>query len=318
MIHEHSGKFKLRTGLWSVSALLLCFVLSATCQETPDLLARARSLLDAGKTQEAETALRDELKIDPTSGEAHFLLGYILFREQKPTESLSEFTAGAKYKQPKADDLKIVASDYTMLGDFGDADKWFTQVIVSRPDDADTWYLLGRTKFSETNYRDAVTSFERALALRPQYVEAENNLGLSWKALGEVDKARASFQNAIGLQGETPQDAQPFFNLGALLADQNELDEALPLLKRAAAMAPDNPSIHEELGKAYTAKRDLADAQKEFEAAIALAPDVSSLHYKLAQIYRKEGLTAQAEKEFARCEQLGSTHSSTKTPNPPR
>ena len=317
MIHLYGGKFKLRAGLWSVSAVLCC-ILSAACQETTDLLARARSLLGAGKTQEAETALRDELKIDPTSAEAHFLLGHILFREQKPTESLAEFTAGAKYKQPKADDLKIVASDYVMLGDFGDADKWFTQVVVSRPDDADTWYLLGRAKFSETNYRDAATSFQRALALRPRYVEAENNLGLSWKALGEVEKARTSFQSAIAWQGEPPHDAQPFFNLGTLLAEQDESDKAIPLLKKAAEIAPNNPSIHEELGKAYLAKQDLAEAQKEFQAAIALAPDVSSLHYKLAQVYRKEGLTDQAEREFAICEKLSGTHSSTKTPNPPR
>jgi tetratricopeptide (TPR) repeat protein len=295
--------------------------LTAACQESVDSLAKARSLLDAGKTQEAEIVLRDELKTHPTSGEVHFLLGYVLFREQKPTESLAEFTAGAKYKQPSADDLKIVASDYVMLGDFGDADKWFSQVVVARPDDADTWYLLGRTKFNETNYRDAVTAFARALELRPRYVEAENNLGLSWKALGDVDKARASFQKAIDLQGEAPRDAQPFFNLGTLLADQNELDKALPLLRKAAALAPNNPSIHEELGKAYVAKQDLAEAQKELEAAIALAPDISSLHYMLAQIYRKEGLTDQAKKEFARCEELvelSSTHSSTKTPNPPR
>lgn len=303
---------------YSLLSVVLCYALTAACQESIDSLAKARSLLDAGKPQEAETTLRDELKTHPTSGEVHFLLGYVLFREQKPTESLAEFTAGAKYKQPSADDLKIVASDYVMLGDFGDADKWFSQVVVARPDDADTWYLLGRTKFSETNYRDAVTAFERALALRPKYVEAENNLGLSWKGLGDIEKARASFQNAINLQGEAPQDAQPFFNLGTLLADQNELDEALPLLKKAAALAPNNPSIHEELGKVYIAKRDLAGAQKEFEAAIALAPDISSLHYKLAQVYRKEGLTDQAEKEFARCEELSSTHSSTKTPNPPR
>jgi tetratricopeptide (TPR) repeat protein len=317
MNREDRGTVKLRTG-YSLLAVLLCCVSSGVCQQSLDSLAKARSLLDQSKTQEAEAALRDELKIHPTSAEAHFLLGYVLFREQKPTESLAEFTVGAKYRQPSTDDLKIVASDYVMLSDFGDADKWFTQVVVARPGDADTWYLLGRTKFSETNYRDAVTSFERTLALRPRYVEAANNLGLSWKALGDVDKARTSFRNAIDLQGEPPQDAQPFLNLGALLADQNELDKALPLLEKAAEMAPSNPSIHEELAKAYVAKQDLPKAQKELEAAIALAPDISSLHYKLAQIYRKEGLTQQAEKEFAKCEELGSTHSSTKTPNPPR
>ena len=310
------GKFMLQPRHSILSAIALC-TLSALCQQSLDSLAQARSLVDAGKLQEAEVLLRKEVGAHPTSAEAHFLLGYILFRKQKPTESLAEFTAGAKYKHPNPDELKTVASDYVMLGDYGDADKWFSQVVIVRPDDADTWYLLGRTKFSETNYSEAVSCFQRALALRPKYIEAENNLGLAWKALSEMDKARDAFQTAIDWQGDTPLDAQPFFNLGTLLADQNNLDKAIPLLNRAAAIAPKNPSIHEELGKAYLAQQDLQKAQKELELAITLAPDISSLHYKLAQIYRKEGLADQAEKEFARCEELSSTHSSTKTPNPP-
>jgi Flp pilus assembly protein TadD len=311
------GKIKLEIGP-SFFGLILCCAMSATPQEPSDALAKARSMLDAGKMQEAETLLRDALKVQPSSGETHFLLGYVLFREKKATESLAEFTAGAKYKQPTVDDLKVVASDYVMLGDFGDADKWFSQVVVARPDDAETWYLLGRTRFNETNYREAVASFERAMALRPKYVEAENNLGLSWKALGEAAKARASFQTAIDWQGEAPDDAQPFLNLGTLLVDQGELDKAIILLKRAATIASNNPSIHEELGKAYLAKQELEEAQKELEAAIVLAPDISSLHYKLAQVYRKEGLADRAEKEFARCQELSSAHSSTNTPNPPQ
>lgn len=311
-----SGKTKLRIA-YSILAVIVCCALSATGQQ-PDSLAQAHSLVNAGKLYEAELVLRKELDVDPASADAHFLLGYVLFRTHRPTESLAEFTAGAKYKHPNADELKTVASDYVMLGDFGDADKWFSQVVVIRPDDADTWYLLGRTKFSETNYSDAVSCFQRALVLRPKYVEAENNLGLAWKALNDTEKAQASFQTAIDWQGETPLDAQPFFNLGTLLADQGDLDKAMPLLNRAAGIAPKNPAIHEELGKAYMTHQDLQKAQNELELAIALAPDISSLHYKLAQIYRKEGFADRADKEFARCEELSSTHSSTKTPNPAR
>src|ERR1700758_2075126 len=102
MNREDREKFKLRTGYSLLTVLLSC-VLSGVCQESVNSLAKARSLLDETKVQEAEAALRDKLKIHPTSAEAHFLLGYALFREQKATESLAEFTAGAKYKQPSTD-----------------------------------------------------------------------------------------------------------------------------------------------------------------------------------------------------------------------
>lgn len=296
--------------------LLLSYAGMAVCQETADPLANERALVAAGKLTESEAAVHDYLKTNPLSADAHFLLGYVLFREKKARESLAEFTEGAKFRRPRADELKVVASDYVMLEDFGDADKWFTEVVAETPDDADANYLLGRTKFNESNFPAAISSFERALVLHPKYVEAENNIGLAWRELNALDKAEAAFQTAIDWQGDAPVDAQPFLNMGTLLADQSKMEKAIPYLAKAAALSPDNPTVHEELSHVYAAQQNLAKAQSELERAIALAPNVSSLHFKLGQIYRKEGMRDRAQEEFAVCAKLSGAHSSDKTPNP--
>jgi Flp pilus assembly protein TadD len=270
-----------------------------------------------GKAVESESILRSYLAAHPENADAHFLLGYALFRQQKATESLAEFTAGAQFRRPRADELKVVAADYVMLADYSDADKWFSQVVSETPDDADAWYLLGRTRYNENEFAAAISAFERALTLRPKYVEAENNIGLAWKELNDLEKARAAFQAAIDWQGESPIDAQPFLNLGTLLAGANNNQQALAPLSKALSLAPDNPSAHEELGKVYLAMNRLGEAQSELEKAIALSPETSSLHYKLGQILRKEGQADRARQEFAICERLNGAHSSSKTPNPP-
>lgn len=295
---------------------LLCSA-PALCHAQEDPLAQARSMLDAGKVKEPEAILQDYIAKNPSEADAHFLLGYALFRDKKPKDSLVEFTAGAKFRRPRADELKIVAADYVMLSDFSDADKWFSQVVSEAPNDADAWYLLGRTKYNENEFAAAISDFEHALALRPKYVEAQNNVGLCWKELNDHDKARAAFQTAIDWQGEAPADAQPFLNLGTLLAEDNHAGEALPYLTRAVALSPENAAVHEELGKVYMAMNKLPEAQAELEKAVALSPDTSALHYKLAQILRKEGLQERAQEEFAICEKLSGAHSSSKTPNPP-
>jgi tetratricopeptide (TPR) repeat protein len=51
-------------------------------------------------------------------------------------------------------------------------------------------YLLGRTKYNENRFAEAITSFERVLALRPKDVQAEDNLGLSQQGLGHTEQAR--------------------------------------------------------------------------------------------------------------------------------
>lgn len=286
------------------------------CQKPPDELADARAKADAGKVTEAESTLRDYLARNPDSADAHFLLGYVLFREEKAKESLDEFNAGAKLRHPTPEDLKIVASDYILAGDFANADKWFSEVVAEVPNDANAHYLLGRTKFNEDNFSDAISNFERAIALKPKYVEAENNIGLAWRELNNPEKAETAFETAIEWQGNAPVDEQPFLNLGSLLAEQNKPDRAASYLKKAAELAPRNPTVHEELSHLYTLQHDLPNAQKELEQAVALAPTVSSLHYKLGQLYRKEGKRDLAQKEFDICEKLSGAHSSNKTPNP--
>jgi tetratricopeptide (TPR) repeat protein len=271
-----------------------------------------------GAFAKSEEFLSHYLGANPSSADAHFLLGYVFFREQKSKESLAEFTKGAKYRHPNADELMTVASDYVLLGDYVDADKWFSAVTLERSDDVDAWYLLGRTRYNESDYRQAIVCFERALALRPRYVEAENNLGLSWRDLNEIDKAKTAFQTAIDWQGDHPVDSQPFLNLGMLLADASDFKQALPYLEKALALSPDNPRVHEELAHVYEATDDLPKAQSELERAVALAPSASGLHFKLGRVYRREGVQDKAKREFDLCEKLNGTQSSVETPNPPR
>lgn len=120
-------------------------------------------------------AVRQTLQARPQSADAHFLLGYILFREiqavgdadtysdfhqpdpklrnEKASESLAQFTEGAKYHDPSAFDLKIVALDYVLLGAYTDADKWLTKSLQWDPKDSQAWYYLGRTKYNEGSRR---------------------------------------------------------------------------------------------------------------------------------------------------------------------
>lgn len=142
-----------------ICVLLLVTARLGISQSPPPPLQEARSLLAADKVSAAEAVLRGYLKNNPSSAEAHYLLGDVLFREQKARESLAEFTAGAKFRHPGAAELRIVASDYVLLGDFADADKWFSEITAEAPKDPEAWYLLGRTKYNENRFAEAITSF---------------------------------------------------------------------------------------------------------------------------------------------------------------
>lgn len=297
-------------------------------------VSNAQALLQAGKTDEAEYALRDYLRGHSTSADAHFLLGYVLFkkiqvealagagksdlmpqkastRQDYAKASLAEFTEGAKIHPPAAFDLKVVALDYVLLKDYPDADKWLTHSLEKNPDDAEGWYYLGRTKYNENRFDEAIGAFQKYLKFEPKSVKGEDNLGLSYQGLGRSDDAIAAYRTAIGWQQQNlNQDSGPFINLGALLLDENQPQQAVSYLLQAAAISPQETRAHEQLGKAYERLAQFAQAQKEFERAVELAPQNFRLHYMLGRVYEKQGLNEKARLEFDRSAALRG-HSST-------
>jgi tetratricopeptide (TPR) repeat protein len=264
--------------------------------ETP--LQEARSLLDLGKLPEAEKAVRGYLQVHGQSGEGHFLLGYVLFKQQSAAASLAEYTEGAKYQKPNAADLEVVASDYVLLKDYPDADKWFSKAVEWNPQDELGWYYLGRTKYNENRFDEAVSAFQKCLALKPKDVKAEDNLGLSYEGLNQMEEAMAAYRTAIAWQAEAPvKDAGPYLNLGSLLVDNGKPSEALADLREAAALAPEDFRMHRALGKAYAHLNEPGQAREELEKAVKLAPGDAPVHFMLAQVYRKLGMSDKAKVE---------------------
>lgn len=304
----------------------------ATAADLDAALGQARSLLQQRKFVEAERAVQQYVATHGDSADGHYLLGSIYFQEvhekaalpagaeieysnpgvvdakfkdAKAKASLAEYTEGAKYRVPGAVELKVVAFDYILLGDYPDADKWLTRALQASPEDAEGWYYLGRTKYNENRFDEAIEAFERCLKMDSASLHAEYNLGLAYQGLGRTEDAAAAFRAAIARQEHRlSQDAEPFIDLGSLLLDENHPQEALPYLLKAVAISPQEFRAHEQLGRAYERLDQLERAQAEFEKAVALAPQNPRLHYVLGQVYRKEGLAEKAKMELDRSSAL--------------
>jgi Flp pilus assembly protein TadD len=140
----------------------------------------------------------------------------------------------------------------------------------------------------------------------------ENNLGLAFEATNQTDAAVAAYRQAIEWQDQGPRDQlseQPLLNLGVVLLHRGEMTEAESLLTKAAAMAPRDPRIHEQLGHLYMQKADYAAAEHELQKACELDPRNSSLHFLLGQAYRHLGKLEDAKAEFAASARLSQTSS---------
>jgi Flp pilus assembly protein TadD len=230
------------------------------------------------------------------------MLAYALLRENKPADSLKEYTRAAAMEKPSATMLERVGQDYVLLGDWNDADKWTLRAVQMDPSDADAWYSLGRIRYSEQRFRDAVSCFQQSLKLSPKSVKVGNNLGLAYEATNQTDAAVAAYRQAIEWQDQGPRDQlseQPLLNLGIVLLHRGDIAGAESLLTKAAAMTPKDPRIHEQLGHLYMQKTDYGAAESELKQACDLDPKNSGLHFLLGQAYRHLGKLQEAKAEFA-------------------
>ncbi len=76
----------------------------------------------------------------------------------------------------------------------------------------------------------------KALAIKPDYAEAHNNLGVALQELGKLDEAVASYHKALAIE---PDYAEAHNNLGGALQELGKLDESITAYRESLRIKPD-------------------------------------------------------------------------------
>jgi tetratricopeptide (TPR) repeat protein len=272
---------------------------------TDALLYTARCHIHLNNFTEAEQSLRGYLATHRNSADADYLLGFVLHRENRPSESLAAYTQAAALVRPTSDDLKVVGLDYVLLDDYPDAIKWLEKAVEFDPGNADAWYYLGRAYYTRARLIEARKAFARVLNLDPLNARAENSLGLIFESDAQPAAAIDAYRKAIAWGEKIPHPGeQPYVNLGGLLLEQDRTEEAILPLEKAVALAPDNGYCRLKLGTAYLRAARLGAAQKELEKATELEPDNAIAHYQLGRLYKAIHAKDRAQAEFDRAAEL--------------
>jgi tetratricopeptide (TPR) repeat protein len=257
----------------------------------------------------AESGLRHDLTSQPNSAPTLYKLGLVLRQENKPKDSLEIYTRAAQVAKPDGEQLRSVALDYVLLDDYDDAIHWLRIAEGLEPKNVDVLYSLGRCFYSQDRFPEAEALLLRVLALRPNHLKAEENLGLIYGYTSRPEKAEAALRKAVALAGDESTDEWPFLDLAGFLLDQNRAAEAVPLLQRATIIAPKSAVCHEKLGRSLLASGDATAGIKELEAAAELDPKNPKLHFELGMAYRSSGAVEKARAEFALSQSLYGEHS---------
>ncbi len=156
------------------------------------------------------------------------------------------------------------------------------------------------------DYRDAVTLWQTAIAVRPQNPRAHNNLGHSIHRQARPTEAIAHYLAALALD---PDYSQAHFNLGVALADLGRTDEAIASYRSALERNPRLAAAHVNLGSELANRGRLREAIPHFRDAVRCAPDWSGARHKLGRALRlagESGAALEQLKEALRLDPLDS------------
>ena len=227
-----------------------------------DIVYRAVLLQAEGKTDEAETALREILDGHPDNADALHLLGILVFRKgsSEAAHDLVSRAIGVNADNP--DYHATMGSILKAQSQITEAGDHFARAAVLSPENADYHFHCAEMRRLDSRNAQAEESYRKALSLRPDYPLAGNGLGIVLDEQGKTGEAEACFRETLKTMGEDP---DLLYNLGNVLKDQHRPDEALAAYRRAIEIRPDFPEAHVHLAFALLLKGDFAAAWEEYE-----------------------------------------------------
>lgn len=113
-------------------------------------------------------------------------------------------------------------------------------LALRAPKDAKKNFEKGTSLLAENKLPDAASSFEKALAIYPEYADAWLNLGKVQWQMGAKDAARESFHRSMDLDNKL---VGPWQELGFLACDESKWADAVRYLDQAVRLDPmDSPN----------------------------------------------------------------------------
>jgi predicted O-linked N-acetylglucosamine transferase (SPINDLY family) len=266
----------------------------------PEAIQKAWESFSRGERDQAESLCRSILESQADHAGALALLG-IIFAQTRRSEQAAQLLGLAAARLPN--DPSVHNNYGNVLRDLGrhvSALTSYERALAIKPDYVDAHYNRAVVLQDLRRFEDAIAGYDQTLAFKPAHVRAHNNRGAALQELGRCEAAVASYDQAIVLK---PDYAAAHNNRGTALAKLQRFEQALASYERALTLQPNFADAHNNRGAALRELNRLEEAATSFERAVAARPDHAEAHNNrgvaLRELDRPEEALASYERAIA-------------------
>jgi tetratricopeptide (TPR) repeat protein len=247
---------------------------------------KSLSLVTIGKYQLAESAISQAIVAIPSQQTAYYYWKYksaILRKSEKYDEALKAIDTAILLHRSFSNGLD--SNDLTLLNEkaailinqkqYAAAISVDDEIIRKQPQTY-SYNNRGVAKSALGNKQDAITDFDRALALNPKFSQAYYGRGLTKSALGNKQDAISDFDRAIVLN---PKYAEVYSDRGLAKSDLGRNQDAITDYNRALALNPKYAQAYSNRGIAEDGLGNKQKAISDYDRAIAINPKLSEAYY---------------------------------------
>ncbi len=258
-----------------------------------------------GNTKAAEASLEAVLQGQPSHLPALHLKAYLQFSAGRYRDSLEWAEKFLRLHPDGGETRKVSGLSRFMLGDKQGAEADLEVAVRQLPADFDAHYYLGRVYFEQSKVSPALQSLRRAVAIQSDSVKARNHLGQALEGLARFEEAAEAYREAIELESSGSERSEwPYYNLGALLLADGDVEGAITLLEKALDRNPSSAQVRTKLGAALSAASRFAEAASQLRVAVRAAPEHAEARFQLGRVLMRLGETDEARVQLQEFQRL--------------
>lgn len=169
----------------------------------------------------------------------------------------------------------------------------------------DPLVFIGHILSKQEKYREAIPYFQSALALKPNFENAQTRLGICYLKINQPDEAESRFREALK---SNPYERHANLYLANLLISKGQAEEARSCWERILVKEPYSKEANLNLGNAAVANGNAESAISYFRNATRAEGDSPEARYNLGIMYAQKGDLNEAALQLGKAIKLNSDY----------
>ncbi|MDY0101273.1 MAG: tetratricopeptide repeat protein [Bacilli bacterium] len=169
-------------------------------------------------------------------------------------------------------------------GELDKAAAIYKSILKEEKDNFDALHLLGTIALRKEQWHEALTLFDKAILVAPDYAQAYSNKGMALVELGLLDEALESYNLAIAIK---PKYANAHYGKGIVLRKLKHPNDSLQSYTKAIEIEPNNAEYLFKQGVILGELKQFDEAIKSYKKAININPDLADAYYNIGNILKE-------------------------------